>query len=171
MTSQKRYTTQTFTKRVDHDGGEHSQLLKGTAATCKKCGAVYSDHRWYRKRATASRNHFASEHPLRETICPACIQIANRIVGGYVSIDGKFVNVHRREIAQLLKNEEKHAIKDNPLSRVISWVDGDNKISIETTTEHLAARFGRAVEKAYDGDLTYDFAHENKVARIYWHRD
>ena len=42
---------------------------------------------------------------------------------------------------------------------------------LSTTTEHLAQRLGPALEKAYDGQLEYDFSHENKLARVTWQRD
>ena len=49
--------------------------------------------------------------------------------------------------------------------------DGDGKLTLSTTTEHLAQRLGRALEKAYDGKVEYDFSHENKLARVTWQRD
>jgi hypothetical protein len=45
------------------------------------------------------------------------------------------------------------------------------RITITTTTEHLAERLGQALEKAFGGKVRYDFSHENKLARVYWRRD
>lgn len=171
MRGQKRYTTQTFTRRVDHEGGAHATAKKGTAAICSVCGAIYSNDRWMKKRARASRAHFVTGEPLRETVCPSCKQVAERIVGGYLTIDGSFVNEHRNEMHDLIKNEVRRAQEDNPLSKLISRADTNGSIRIETTTEHLAQRLGRALEKAFHGEVTYDFSHENKVARVHWHRD
>jgi hypothetical protein len=44
-------------------------------------------------------------------------------------------------------------------------------VLITTTTEHLAIRLGRALEKAFDGRVLYGFSHENKLAHVWWHRD
>jgi hypothetical protein len=105
------------------------------------------------------------------TICPACKQTAEGIVGGYVLIDGQFVTQHHRDIVDLIKNEERRAMEDNPLSRIMSRADDGGSVRIETTTEHLAQRLGRALEKAFAGSVNYDFSHENKMARVWWHRD
>lgn len=172
MRNAKRYTNQTFTKRVDHEGGEHraSRALK-EPAWCEKCGAVYMKRRWFSKNFIAG-NRYASCKSANPTTCPACRQIEEGIAGGYVSLGGDFFKTHREEIERLLKNEAQRALEDNPLSRVISWGEqADGKATIETTTEHLAERFGHALKKAFRGEVKYDFSHENKVARVYWHRD
>jgi hypothetical protein len=61
---------------------------------------------------------------------------------------------------------------DNPLGKIISiQEDTDGRLVVTTTTEHLAQRIGHAVEKAFSGEVRFDFSHENKFARVYWHRD
>lgn len=49
--------------------------------------------------------------------------------------------------------------------------NGDGRLMLSTTTEHLAQRLGHALEKAFDGKVDYDFSHENKLARVTWRRD
>jgi hypothetical protein len=44
-------------------------------------------------------------------------------------------------------------------------------LTVTTTTEHLAQRLGGMLEKAFGGEVRYDFSHENKLARVSWHRD
>jgi hypothetical protein len=172
MRNSKNYSTQTFTKRVDHEGGLHRP---GGAlpepAICGTCKAVYTHRRWTAKKYADDLSKYdASE--LVPTICPACAQIANNIVGGYVHLEGMFLEKHREEITDLLKNEAERSLEDNPLGKIMSWQENANgSIEIHTTNEHLAQRLGHAVEKAYDGDVSYDFSHENKVARVRWHRD
>lgn len=102
---------------------------------------------------------------------PACVQVTNGIVGGYLTVDGAFFQEHRAEIGRLLSNEARRAREDNPLSRTMGREEADGRLIITTTTEHLAQRLGRALEKAYHGQTVYDFSHENKVARVHWHRD
>ena len=50
-------------------------------------------------------------------------------------------------------------------------MDEKGRLVITTTTEHLAQRLGHALEKAFGGEVRYDFSHENKLARVYWQRD
>jgi hypothetical protein len=52
----------------------------------------------------------------------------------------------------------------------MGWEETENQLVVKTTTEHLAQRLGHALEKAFDGDVCYDFSHENKFARVYWER-
>jgi hypothetical protein len=109
--------------------------------------------------------------PETRIVCPACKQAGEGLVGGYVHIDGEFLGSHRGEITSLISNEVRRAAEDNPLSKIMSWNDEPESVEIETTTEHLAQRLGHALEKAFDGKTTYKFSHENKVARVNWHRD
>ena len=54
----------------------------------------------------------------------------------------------------------------------MEWERSDiDTLVLATTTEHLAKRLGQALEKAYSGKVHYDFSHENKLARVRWHRD
>jgi hypothetical protein len=172
VNQEKRYTNQTFTKRVDHEGGLHRPARKlAEPAACEKCGALYTDGRWVARdkaRETAQHEHW---RPGNLTTCPACKQIDNHVAGGYVSISGKFLVEHRADIHSLMENEAERAREDNPLSRIMSRRDFADRLLIETTTEHLAQRLGHSLKKAFDGEVSYDFSHENKVARVNWHRD
>jgi hypothetical protein len=73
----------------------------------------------------------------------------------------------------LLKNEAARAAEDNPLGRIMKWEKQEKGLGllVSTTTERLAQRLGHALEKAYGGDVKYDFSHENKLARVYWRRE
>ena len=165
MRNTKRYTNQTFTKRVDHDGGVHR--VKRTLPD----PSLYESRRWTAKEFVREHNKFEHWKPKTLTICPACKQIESGVVGGYVTLSGLFLKDHLDEIQNLIKNEAKHTLEDNPLSRIMKWVEANGQINIETTTEHLAQRFGHALEKAYSGEVVFDFSHENKVARVAWRRD
>jgi hypothetical protein len=173
MRSHKRYTNATFTKRVDHQAGQH----RGAAepAVCEGCGAVYADRRWTRpKPAAAARADNKHPHfrPAQMVICLACQQLRDKVPGGYVYLDGAFLAFHREEIERLLRNEAERAAKSNPLARVMDWSESNgHQLTVATTTEHLAQRLGHALEKAFSGEVRYDFSHENKLARIYWRRD
>ena len=101
-------------------------------------------------------------------VCPACEQIANGIVGGYLTLFGKFTPERQAEFDRLIANESVRAAEDNPLSRIMERVELDRTVVYHTTTEHLAQRLGRAIERAFGGSVDYEFLHENKVARVVW---
>ena len=106
------------------------------------------------------------------TVCPACKQESTGEPRGFVFLDGDFFAPHHDEIENLLRNEAARAAEDNPLARILELKKGDaHKLTVTTTTEHLAQRLGHALEKAFDGTVQYDFSHENKLARVNWLRD
>lgn len=171
MRSNKRYSNATFTKRVDHEAGSHHPKRAGKEpAVCRSCGALYIHRRWVATNADAKEP--AHWRPARVVLCPACKQKRTTTVSGLVTIQGRFLLLHRDQIERLLRNEAARAAEDNPLAQVLSWQDNkEGTLILTTTTEHLAQRLGHALEKAFDGKVNYDFSHENKLARITWQRN
>ena len=141
-------------------------------ARCIRCGAVYADRRW--TLADAPRKSGKQKHwrPMENVLCPACKQQQEGVPSGFVYLDGAYLTAHQHDIEQLLHNEAERAAVDNPLARIMNVeADEQGRLTVTTTTEHLAERLGRALEKAFDGDIRFDFSHENKLARVYWRRD
>lgn len=173
MRSRKPYSNATFTKRVDHDTGRHKTARSPTEpVTCGVCGAVYSQRRWTLPDAPKKDGKHKHWRPASITICPACKKQQEGLAAGFVYLDGAFLSAHREDIERLLSNEAERAAVDNPLARIIGWQEGKNgRLEVSTTTEHLAERLGQSLKKAFQGEVRYDFSHENKLARVYWHRD
>lgn len=167
MKSNKKYTDLTIKKRVDHQAGKlHAQGAMKEPAICEECGNIYHNRRWVR----AGSGVAVSEPHV--VLCPACIAIRDNITSGYVHLEGQFVRDHWDEIKNLLDNEVDRAADDNPLGRIMAYEkERDDAFTVRTTTEHLAQRLGNAVRKAFDGDIRYDFSHENKLAHVWWQRD
>ena len=170
MRSNKRYTNATFTKRVDHEAGRHRTVrAQPEPAVCALCGGVYSKRRWVAGDSTTLSSEQLSS--ARVTLCPACKRKEEGVPSGYLHASGDFLAAHREEIEHLLRNEAARAAEDNPIARVMDWNSKGKKLSLTTTTEHLAQRLGHALVKAFHGEVQYDFSHENKLARVSWHRD
>lgn len=175
MRGNKTFTNTTFTKRVDHLGGEHRPARAiAEPAMCRDCGSIYTKRRWTapgpssETRKPGKQSHW---RPAQTTVCPACKQKNDDQPRGLVFLDGDFFPTHREEIENLLRNEAQRAGDDNVLSRIIDAKEGKgHKLTITTTTEHLAQRLGHALEKTFGGDVQYDFSHENKLARVSWRR-
>ena len=173
MPARRRYSNATFTKRVDHDGGRHrpSRAIR-EPAVCEDCGSVYANRRWTTASSKSTNKRNKHWRPAKATLCPACKQQRSGEPQGFVFLDGDFFSAHGEEIEQLLRNEAKRAAEDNPLARTMEFKRGDgHKLTVTTTTEHLAQRLGHALEKAFGGSVHYDFSHENKLARVSWRRD
>jgi len=174
MRSGKRYSNATFSKRVDHEAGRHhTPRAPAEPALCRLCGAVYAERRW--KSAGAPKTEATKHkrwHPAAIVLCPACKQKQEGLPAGFVYVSGDFLTSHRDEIERLLDKEAERTAADNPLAQIMGReTDENGRLVITTTTEHLAKRLGQALEKAYGGDVRYDFSHENKLARVYWQRD
>lgn len=173
MRSSKPYSNVTFSKRVDHDAGRHRpSRAPSEPAKCSVCGAVYYDRRWTSAGSPRKGGRHKHFHPQKITVCPACKEIREGLAAGFVYVSGDFLASHRREIERLLDNEAERAAVDNPLARIMTReMDETGRLVVSTTTEHLAQRLGHSLEKAFDGEVRYDFSHENKLARVYWRRD
>jgi hypothetical protein len=139
-------------------------------AVCKGCRAVYQNKRWY---SESEVYEAAIRDPGSvKLVCPACLKIRDDFPGGIVTLKGDYVLPHRQDLMNLIKNEEERARGYNPLERVISIKEnGQGSIVISTTNEKLAQRIGRAVKKAFHGDVTYHWSHDNKLARVDWVRE
>lgn len=173
MRSKKEYSNVTFSKRVDHDSGRHrGPRAPNEPAKCGTCGAVYFDRRWRQAGTPTNIGKHKHWRPEVISVCPACKKKKEGLPGGFVYISGDFLPSHREQIERLLDNEAERAAVDNPLARTMKReMDENGRLVISTTTEHLAQRLGHALEKAFDGDVRYHFSHENKLSRVYWHRD
>jgi hypothetical protein len=96
----------------------------------------------------------------------------DHVPGGIVTLRGGYVLPHKQALVSLIKNEEERARGQNPLERVMSMKEnGNREFVIFTTNEKLAQRIGRALSKAFHGDITYRWSHENKLARVDWVRE
>ena len=173
MRGNKQFTNTTFTKRVDHEAGRHrpARSMK-EPAVCKICSAVYADRRWTAAGEASGAEKHKPWRPSQMTVCPACAQASTGEPRGFVFLDGVFFMTHQDEIENLLRNEAERAADDNPLARILDWKRGQgHRLTVTTTTEHLAQRLGHALQKAFDGEVQYGFSHENKLARVTWQRE
>ena len=169
MRSNKEYSNVPFTKRVDYAGGAHRppRAARGAIA-CRDCGAVYVKRRWVLPTEPAAIAVAALARPGR---CPSCTIKARKQVRGYVYAEGAFARVHRPEIEALLRQEAARAAVDNPLGQLIAWERTPERLTVSTTTEHLAQRLGEALHSAYHGKVRYKFSHGEPFARVTWRRD
>ncbi len=142
-------------------GGPHRLSL------CESCHAVYRNKRWY---ADAALYESLRKDPKAAmTVCPACLKIRDNFPGGIVTLKGASVFTHRQGLLNLIRNEEDRARAVNPLERVMSLRDdGYGNLVVTTTNEKLAQRIGRAIRKAFRGEVAYTWSHDNKLVRVDW---
>jgi hypothetical protein len=139
-------------------------------AVCSGCQAVFMKKRWYSDGEALKPAAQGTERI--STVCPACLKIRDDFPGGIVTLTGSFVLPHKQDVFNLIKNEEERARGFNPLERVMSIREnGHGNIVINTTNEKLAQRLGRALKKAFHGNVTYRWSHDNKLVRVEWVRE
>ncbi len=146
-----------------------SYLPRGAqgAAVCEGCQAVYQNKRWY-----VNGDLLKAGTKTTTIVCPACLKIRDNFPGGIVTLQGDYVLPHKRDLLKLVKNEEERARGYNPLERVMSIKEnGQGSIVINTTNEKLAQRLGRAIQRAFHGEVTYRWSHDNKLVRVDWVRE
>jgi hypothetical protein len=90
---------------------------------------------------------------------------------GIVRITGNFFAHRREEIVNMLRNEEKKEVDHNPLDRIMNITEEEGGVTVETTSENLAVHLGRMLYNSYGGSVEYKFSDEQKLARVFWHRD
>lgn len=132
---------------------------------CPCCGLVYKHRRWQRM------SDFDPELAKGRHKCPACRKEEDHYIMGIVYITGDFFNQRRDEIINMLRNEEKKEVDHNPLDKIMAIVENENDVRIETTSENLAVHLGRMLYHSYGGNVEYKFSDEQKLARVYWHRE
>src|SRR3972149_3698014 len=139
-------------------------------SVCGGCHAVYKNKRWYGE--SALYDAVVKISGTAATVCPACLKIRDNFPGGIVTLKGDYVLPHKQDLMNLIKNEEARARGFNPLERVMSVKEnGFGSIIISTTNEKLAQRLGRAIKKAFHGEVAYHWSHDNKLARVDWERE
>lgn len=137
-------------------------------AICPNCKAVFKDKRWFLDEELYEELRDIETVP--QIICPACRKVMEKYAMGYLYISGEFWETHKDEIMKLINNEVEKARGLNPLHQIIDiYKDGETTI-IETTTDQLAQRLGRALYKAYKGNLEFKWSKGDKLVRVYWSR-
>jgi NMD protein affecting ribosome stability and mRNA decay len=131
---------------------------------CPECGLVFQEGVW--KRSDIKRG------PDRQPkLCPACTQIKAGVAGGIVQLGGSFAAAHRQDLLNRIRNLETLVADERPLERIINIKEEHGEIVISATTEHLAARIGKAIQRDFGGELQLKYAPEDKFATARWHRD
>lgn len=139
-------------------------------AICSNCQAVWHKGKWSLDPST--RREVRRWGSPITVACPACRSAQEGNPNGILYLTGSFLVQNRAEILNLLRNAARAAAAKNPLERIIRIkADSRDPLVVETTSERLARRLGRAINKACGGALDIRSSHEDKLVRVYWRRD
>ena len=168
MKTQKPHT---FAKRKSMDNTSDPYLLSegnNGMSICKKCHAIYHNKRWYLDEEMYANK--VSQKGTNKVLCPACQKMKDNFPGGILKLKGAFLEEHKSEILNLIRNEEQKARGFNPLERIMDINKIKAGLEITTTNEKLAQRIGKSLHKAYQGKIEYKWSSDTKLLRAKWER-
>lgn len=130
-------------------------------SVCGDCGAVYHEGRW---------RWGPLPEDSEEVLCPACARMRDDRPAGYVVLSGPFFEEHREEVLRLVDHHEEKQKDEHPLQRIMDVIEDDAQTTITTTDIHLAQDIGKAVHKAFQGDLDLQYNADEWLLRAIWRR-
>lgn len=136
----------------------------GGPTVCDRCGAVYERKTW-RAGPRSARTLLTG---VRWVTCPACKQIKEGEYFGRVIIRGTQALAHETEILGRVRNVATRATFTQPERRLVSIEHVPGAIEVLTTSQKLAHRMARELEKAFGGDAKYKWDASDGSLRAEW---
>jgi NMD protein affecting ribosome stability and mRNA decay len=131
---------------------------------CESCGAVYSQKVWRERRASLGIPIAAAEW----AICPACEQKSRGFGQGKVLLKGEEAHRREEEIRRRVTNVERRARHTQPERRIVSFERTRSGLEILTTSQKLAHRIAREVEKLAGGHVVYRWSADDNTLLATW---
>ncbi len=140
-----------------------TRLKLADPTICPDCGALFHKGRWqWSDDPPAAANSEA---------CQACNRIRDKYPAGTLTLTGGFVDAHRAELLQLVRNQEAREKGERPLHRIMDIAEAPGEVVVSTTDIHLPRRIGEAVHHAFNGELDFRYEEEAYFLRVNWTRD
>ena len=133
---------------------------------CERCGAVYRGKTW-RAGERSRKTQLAGVH---WAVCPACRQVAAGEYFGRVVIRGGFADAHDAEIRTRVERVAARARYTQPERRIVSVDRTEDGLEVLTTSQKLAHRIVRALQKCYGGDTEYHWTEPHGELYAVWER-
>jgi NMD protein affecting ribosome stability and mRNA decay len=134
-------------------------------AVCERCGAVFSHKTWRRDRRVTGE--LLSQATW--TTCPACVQVEGKDqYFGRVLFRGPFANTDMETISRRIQNVARRASHTQPERRIVSINREGESFEVLTTSQKLAHRIVREVEKAFGGKTTYNWSDTDGTLFATW---
>ena len=127
---------------------------------CGECGAVYQRGRW---------TWSPPPEDVHETHCPACRRTHDNLPAGLVILEGVHAPALRAEMLRLAQHQAERERSEHPMHRIMRVVERDDGIELATTDIHLPQRIGRAIKRAFHGELEIRYGEAEYTVRVTWH--
>ena len=139
------------------------RLPSGGPLRCERCNSVYENKTWRAGRASA-----AAPDGVTWTLCPACSQQARGEYFGRVSIPARLAEDVELAVRRRVWNVERRARHTQPERRLVGVERTRDGLEILTTSQKLAHRIARELEKAFGGRARYEWTDRERQLDATW---
>ncbi len=147
-------------------GREGDHVRAPGVSICPTCQAVWEHKRW--RIADEAFVRLVAAAGVAQRTCPACKQIAGRQFDAHLVLEGELLESRRDEVVHLILATERELRRDNPMFRLAAVVPGQEALEVWTIGTHLAERLGRAIERAFGGELTVHHDRGDGPMQLHW---
>jgi len=138
-------------------------------SVCPVCHAISDGRHWLLDERLYQRLRMSPY--VKVELCPADQRIARQMYDGEIVLQGAWLNGHKEEVLNWVRNEEKRSRATNPMARLASVDERDGTIYILTTSQALARRIGSGLKSAFKGRLKIQRLPYETFTRVRWARD
>jgi len=147
----------------------YSNIHFSEPSICQRCRAIWKKGKWSLDEGL--RTEVLKWQQPKSVLCPACRRIMDDYPVGIITLKGAYLQAHKEEILQTIRNEEQNSKQKNPLERIMKVEETKGTITITTTDSKLARRIGKVVNKANGGELKVKFSRRDELVRVHWERN
>jgi NMD protein affecting ribosome stability and mRNA decay len=122
-------------------------------------------------RRSASRLNEAAAAGVTFGSCPACRRARKGPLAGRVRLEGSYVAAHERELRRRIENVSARATFTQPERRVLDVISRGSGLEVLTTSQRLAHRIARELQKAFRGTVTYRWSADEGWLLATWRRE
>jgi RNA polymerase subunit RPABC4/transcription elongation factor Spt4 len=133
-------------------------------SVCGACGSVYTAKTWRRDRPLPAKLINAAAW----TTCPACRQAKSGKYFGRVLIRGSDALSDLDAIRARIANVERRAEFTQPERRIVSTNWDGATLEVLTTSQKLAHRIARELQKAFGGRARYTWSEHDGALTAIW---
>lgn len=133
-------------------------------SVCDICGSIYTARTWRRNRPLPAKLINAAAW----TICPACKQAKSGEYFGRVLVRGSNASSNLEAIRSRIANVERRAEFTQPERRIVSSKWDGATLEVLTTSQKLAHRIARELQKAFGGRAHYTWSDQDGALTATW---
>jgi hypothetical protein len=133
-------------------------------SVCDICGSVYTAKTWRRNRPLPAKLMDAAAW----TVCPGCKQAKEGEYFGRVLIRGPHAVANLDAIRARIANVERRAEFTQPERRIVESNWDGKTLEVLTTSQKLAHRIARELQKAFGGRARYTWSDQDGALTAVW---